>query len=130
MYVHHTTLVTKMCKDDTIVFYNTLFNSILSIQTMCPDMSAHVAGLGLFNRNSFFTFLHRFVVVRRHQLILDHMERLRARPRLHEVDPDCLNWTPALVCRSPSEELQAIAAQVTIGVKALFTSFSEGLYCW
>ncbi|KAA0717948.1 Histone acetyltransferase KAT6B [Triplophysa tibetana] len=47
----------------------------------------------------------------RHHLILEHMERLRARPRLHEVEPDCLSWTPALVCRSPSEELQAIAAQ-------------------
>ncbi|KTG31654.1 hypothetical protein cypCar_00003616 [Cyprinus carpio] len=53
----------------------------------------------------------RFVIIRRHQLIEEHVDRLRMKPRLHEVDPDCLSWTPVSVCRSPPGELKRAIAQ-------------------
>lgn len=37
------------------------------------------------------------VLVRREKLVSAHMARLHARPRLLEVDPDCLRWTPVIV---------------------------------
>jgi len=40
------------------------------------------------------------------------MDRLREKPRLHEVDPDCLRWTPVSVCKSPPGELKSAMAQV------------------
>lgn len=43
------------------------------------------------------TCLSRLVLVRREKLVLAHMARLHARPRLLEVDPDCLRWTPVIV---------------------------------
>lgn len=41
--------------------------------------------------------LSRLVLVRREKLVSTHMTRLHARPRLLEVDPDCLRWTPVIV---------------------------------
>lgn len=34
-------------------------------------------------------------MIRRERLIQRHMERLRAKPRQNEVDPDALRWTPS-----------------------------------
>lgn len=41
--------------------------------------------------------LSSLVLVRREKLVSAHMARLHARPRLLEVDPDCLRWTPVIV---------------------------------
>lgn len=46
---------------------------------------------------NFLSCLSRLVLVRREKLVSTHMARLRARPRLLEVDPDCLRWTPVIV---------------------------------
>lgn len=43
-----------------------------------------------------FVFV-RLVLVRREKLVSNHMARLKARPRLLEVDPECLRWTPVIV---------------------------------
>lgn len=74
---------------------------------MCPhDIATTLQQLNMIDFQD-----GRFVIMRRHQLIQDHMERLRAKPRLHEVDPDCLRWTPVFVCRSPSEVLLGTVTQ-------------------
>ncbi|XP_037997438.1 histone acetyltransferase KAT6B isoform X3 [Motacilla alba alba] len=39
----------------------------------------------------------RFVIIRREKLISSHMEKLKANPRVNEVDPESLRWTPLLV---------------------------------
>lgn len=35
--------------------------------------------------------------MRKEKLVTTHMSRLKARPRLLEVDPECLRWTPVIV---------------------------------
>uniref|UniRef100_A0A673MI18 histone acetyltransferase n=1 Tax=Sinocyclocheilus rhinocerous TaxID=307959 RepID=A0A673MI18_9TELE len=74
---------------------------------MCPhDIATTLQQLNMIDFQD-----GRFVIIRRHQLIEEHMDRLRMKPRLHEVDPDCLSWTPGSVCRSPPGELKRAIAQ-------------------
>lgn len=37
------------------------------------------------------------VLIRRDKLVINHMNRLKARPRQLDVDPECLRWTPVIV---------------------------------
>uniref|UniRef100_A0A8C1K5Y1 histone acetyltransferase n=1 Tax=Cyprinus carpio TaxID=7962 RepID=A0A8C1K5Y1_CYPCA len=75
---------------------------------MCPhDIATTLQQLNMIDFQD-----GRFVIIRRHQLIEEHVDRLRMKPRLHEVDPDCLSWTPVSVCRSPPGELKRAIAQV------------------
>ncbi|XP_048166515.1 histone acetyltransferase KAT6B isoform X2 [Corvus hawaiiensis] len=46
----------------------------------------------------------RFVIIRREKLILSHMEKLKANPRINEVDPESLRWTPLLVSNAAVSE--------------------------
>ncbi|KAM9816722.1 histone acetyltransferase KAT6B isoform 2-T2 [Neosynchiropus ocellatus] len=56
---------------------------------MCPhDIAATLQQLGMIDRRD-----SRIVLVRRERLIQRHMEKIRACPRLYEVDPDALGWT-------------------------------------
>ncbi|XP_016149695.1 histone acetyltransferase KAT6B isoform X3 [Sinocyclocheilus grahami] len=74
---------------------------------MCPhDIATTLQQLNMIDFQD-----GRFVIVQRHQLIEEHMDRLRMKPRLHEVEPDCLSWTPVSVCRSPPGELKSAIAQ-------------------
>ncbi|XP_016090455.1 histone acetyltransferase KAT6B-like isoform X2 [Sinocyclocheilus grahami] len=74
---------------------------------MCPhDIATTLQQLNMIDFQD-----GRFVIIQRHQLIEEHMDRLRMKPRLHEVDPDCLRWTPGSVCRSPPGELKRAIAQ-------------------
>ncbi|XP_059373510.1 histone acetyltransferase KAT6B-like isoform X2 [Carassius carassius] len=74
---------------------------------MCPhDIATALQQLNMIDFQD-----GRFIIIRRHQLIEEHMDRLRMKPRLHEVDPDCLSWTPVSVCRSPLGELKRAIAQ-------------------
>uniref|UniRef100_A0A9J8CMG6 histone acetyltransferase n=1 Tax=Cyprinus carpio carpio TaxID=630221 RepID=A0A9J8CMG6_CYPCA len=74
---------------------------------MCPhDIATTLQQLNMIDFQD-----GRFVIIRRHQLIEEHVDRLRMKPRLHEVDPDCLSWTPVSVCRSPPGELKRAIAQ-------------------
>ncbi|XP_052469029.1 histone acetyltransferase KAT6B isoform X2 [Carassius gibelio] len=74
---------------------------------MCPhDIATTLQQLNMIDFQD-----GRFIIIRRHQLIEEHMDRLRMKPRLHEVDPDCLSWTPVSVCRSPPGELKRAIAQ-------------------
>ncbi|XP_014067819.2 histone acetyltransferase KAT6B isoform X2 [Salmo salar] len=58
---------------------------------MCPhDIAATLQHLCMIDRQN-----GRFVVIRRERLIQRHMEKLRASPRLNQVDPDALHWTPS-----------------------------------
>ncbi|XP_016313107.1 histone acetyltransferase KAT6B [Sinocyclocheilus anshuiensis] len=75
--------------------------------SMCPhDIATTLQQLNMIDFQD-----GRFVIIRRHQLIEEHMDRLRMKPRLHEVEPDCLSWTPVSVCRSPPGELKSAIAQ-------------------
>ncbi|KTG39762.1 hypothetical protein cypCar_00001210 [Cyprinus carpio] len=74
---------------------------------MCPhDIATTLQQLNMIDFQD-----GRFVIIRRHQLIEEHMDRLRMKPRLHGVEPDCLSWTPVSVCRSPPGELKSAIAQ-------------------
>ncbi|XP_052007634.1 histone acetyltransferase KAT6B isoform X2 [Xyrauchen texanus] len=74
---------------------------------MCPhDIATTLQQLNMIDFQD-----GRFVIIQIHKMIQEHMERLRENPRLHEVDPDYLRWTPVSVCRSPSLELQRAGAQ-------------------
>lgn len=42
--------------------------------------------------------------MRREKLVANHMARLKAKPRLLEVDPDCLRWTPVIVTNTVVSE--------------------------
>ncbi|KAL7889868.1 hypothetical protein AOLI_G00021260 [Acnodon oligacanthus] len=66
---------------------------------MCPhDIATTLQQLNMIDVQN-----GRFVIVRKRHLIQRHMARLREKPRLYEVDPDCLVWTPGgSVCRNPS----------------------------
>uniref|UniRef100_A0A8C1X0J9 histone acetyltransferase n=1 Tax=Cyprinus carpio TaxID=7962 RepID=A0A8C1X0J9_CYPCA len=67
---------------------------------MCPhDIATTLQQLNMIDFQD-----GRFVIIRRHQLIEEHVDRLRMKPRLHEVDPDCLSWTPVSVCRKSSSD--------------------------
>ncbi|XP_070980663.1 histone acetyltransferase KAT6B isoform X6 [Oncorhynchus clarkii lewisi] len=58
---------------------------------MCPhDIAATLQHLCMIDRQD-----GRFVVIRRERLIQRHMEKLRASPRLNQVDPDALHWIPS-----------------------------------
>nr|XP_009669497.1 PREDICTED: histone acetyltransferase KAT6B isoform X3 [Struthio camelus australis] len=46
----------------------------------------------------------RFVIIRREKLISNHMEKLKANPRVNEVDPESLRWTPLLVSNAAVSE--------------------------
>ncbi|XP_052534172.1 histone acetyltransferase KAT6B isoform X2 [Tympanuchus pallidicinctus] len=46
----------------------------------------------------------RFVIIRREKLISSHMEKLKANPRVNEVDPESLRWTPLLVSNAAVSE--------------------------
>uniref|UniRef100_A0A673MM08 histone acetyltransferase n=1 Tax=Sinocyclocheilus rhinocerous TaxID=307959 RepID=A0A673MM08_9TELE len=84
---------------------------------MCPhDIATTLQQLNMIDFQD-----GRFVIIRRHQLIEEHMDRLRMKPRLHEVDPDCLSWTPGSVCRSPPGELKRAIAQVGLKVYSWFS---------
>nr|XP_015201839.1 PREDICTED: histone acetyltransferase KAT6B [Lepisosteus oculatus] len=59
---------------------------------MCPhDIATTLQHLNMIDQQD-----GRFVIVRREKVIQNHVERLRARPRLNEVDPECLRWTPVV----------------------------------
>jgi len=44
------------------------------------------------------------IILRREKLVATHMARLKAKPRLLEVDPDCLRWTPVIVTNTVASE--------------------------
>ncbi|KAK0145500.1 Histone acetyltransferase KAT6B [Merluccius polli] len=57
---------------------------------MCPhDIAATLQQLHMIDRQD-----GRIVLVRRERMIQRHAEQLRAHPRLNQVDPGALRWTP------------------------------------
>ncbi|KAK6301451.1 hypothetical protein J4Q44_G00275040 [Coregonus suidteri] len=67
---------------------------------MCPhDIAATLQNLRMIDRQD-----GRFVVIRRERLIQRHMAKLRASPRLNQVDRDALHWTPAVALNSVLSE--------------------------
>uniref|UniRef100_A0A8C1KTN9 Histone acetyltransferase n=1 Tax=Cyprinus carpio TaxID=7962 RepID=A0A8C1KTN9_CYPCA len=63
------------------------------ITGICPqDITATLLNLNMLEQRG-----DRVIILRREKLVASHMARLKARPRLLEVDPDCLRWTPVIV---------------------------------
>ncbi|XP_036402215.1 histone acetyltransferase KAT6B-like isoform X2 [Megalops cyprinoides] len=57
---------------------------------MCPhDIATTLQQLNMIDVQG-----GRFVIVRRDRLIQKHVERLKENPRVNEVDPTCLRWSP------------------------------------
>ncbi|KAM9476834.1 histone acetyltransferase KAT6B isoform 1-T2 [Clarias gariepinus] len=75
---------------------------------MCPhDIATTLQQLNMIDVQD-----GRFLIIRKHQTIQKHMSRLREKPRLYEVDPDFLVWTPAKsVYRKTSESHHRIRAE-------------------
>ncbi|XP_034450738.1 histone acetyltransferase KAT6A isoform X5 [Hippoglossus hippoglossus] len=60
---------------------------------ICPqDITTTLHSLNMLEQRG-----ERLVLVRRDKLVMNHMSRLKARPRQLEVDPECLRWTPVIV---------------------------------
>ncbi|XP_036381409.1 histone acetyltransferase KAT6B-like isoform X4 [Megalops cyprinoides] len=67
---------------------------------MCPhDIATTLQQLNMIDRQD-----GRFVIIRRDKLIQRHMERLKSHPRLNEVDPDCLRWSPVMAVNAVLSE--------------------------
>nr|XP_060625114.1 histone acetyltransferase KAT6B isoform X3 [Anolis sagrei ordinatus] len=60
---------------------------------MCPhDIATTLQHHRMIDRRE-----EKFVVIKREKLISSHMEKLKTNPRINEVDPESLRWTPLLV---------------------------------
>ncbi|XP_065407733.1 histone acetyltransferase KAT6B isoform X3 [Chrysemys picta bellii] len=67
---------------------------------MCPhDIATTLQQHSMIDRRE-----DRFVIIRREKLISNHMEKLKANPRVNEVDPESLRWTPLLVSNAAVSE--------------------------
>ncbi|XP_050965615.1 histone acetyltransferase KAT6A [Labeo rohita] len=67
---------------------------------ICPqDITATLLNLNMLEQRG-----ERVIVLRREKLVASHMARLKAKPRLLEVDPDCLRWTPVIVTNTVVSE--------------------------
>ncbi|XP_043912673.1 histone acetyltransferase KAT6B isoform X1 [Protopterus annectens] len=67
---------------------------------MCPhDIATTLQQLNMIDR-----WNDKFFIIRREKLILSHMEKVKANPRMNEVDPECLRWTPVVVSSAPVSE--------------------------
>lgn len=67
---------------------------------MCPhDIATTLQQLAMISKR-----MDRFVIIRREKLINSHIEKLKARPRRNEVDPECLRWTPIVVTNGAVSE--------------------------
>ncbi|XP_067395411.1 histone acetyltransferase KAT6B isoform X2 [Emydura macquarii macquarii] len=67
---------------------------------MCPhDIATTLQQHSMIDRRE-----DRFVIIRREKLISSHMEKLKANPRVNEVDPESLSWTPLLVSNAAVSE--------------------------
>ncbi|TSK22676.1 Histone acetyltransferase KAT6B [Bagarius yarrelli] len=75
---------------------------------MCPhDIATTLQQLNMIDVQD-----GRFVIIRKHQTIQKHMLRLKEKPRIYEVDPDCLVWTSAKkVYRKPSQSQHRMRAE-------------------
>nr|XP_057917472.1 histone acetyltransferase KAT6B isoform X1 [Doryrhamphus excisus]XP_057917473.1 histone acetyltransferase KAT6B isoform X1 [Doryrhamphus excisus]XP_057917474.1 histone acetyltransferase KAT6B isoform X1 [Doryrhamphus excisus] len=86
---------------------------------MCPhDIAATLQHLGMIDRQD-----GRVVLIRRERLIQRHVERLRAKPRQPEVDPDALHWT-----RSTS--LNAVLSEEEREAEMDAERLKEQASCW
>uniref|UniRef100_A0A6J0TW35 histone acetyltransferase n=1 Tax=Pogona vitticeps TaxID=103695 RepID=A0A6J0TW35_9SAUR len=60
---------------------------------MCPhDIATTLQQHSMIDRRE-----EKFTVIRREKLISGHMDKLKTNPRINEVDPESLRWTPLLV---------------------------------
>ncbi|KAK2911021.1 hypothetical protein Q8A67_003154 [Cirrhinus molitorella] len=67
---------------------------------ICPqDITATLLNLNMLEQRG-----ERVIILRREKLVASHMARLKAKPRLLEVDPDCLRWTPVIVTNTVVSE--------------------------
>lgn len=63
----------------------------------------------------------RFVVIRREKLISSHMEKLKTNPRINEVDPESLRWTPLLIPNAAvSEEEREAEKEVIVSTRQVW----------
>ncbi|CDQ81548.1 unnamed protein product [Oncorhynchus mykiss] len=70
------------------------------ITGICPqDITATLHHLNMLEQRG-----ERLVLVRKEKLVSTHMVRLTARPRLLEVDPDSLRWTPVIITNTVVSE--------------------------
>ncbi|KAM3912901.1 histone acetyltransferase KAT6B isoform 2-T2 [Leptodactylus fuscus] len=67
---------------------------------MCPhDIATTLQHLNMIDKRG-----DSFVIIRREKLIESYMLKVKSRPRINEVDPDCLRWTPVISNAAVSEE--------------------------
>nr|XP_056705109.1 histone acetyltransferase KAT6B [Euleptes europaea] len=67
---------------------------------MCPhDIATTLQQHSMMDRRE-----EKFVLIRREKLISSHMEKLKTSPRVNEVDPESLRWTPVLVPNAAASE--------------------------
>ncbi|KTG33999.1 hypothetical protein cypCar_00013434 [Cyprinus carpio] len=70
---------------------------------ICPqDITATLLNLNMLEQRG-----DRVIILRREKLVDSHMARLKTKPRLLEVDPDCLRWTPVIITNTVVSEGEA-----------------------
>ncbi|XP_037133926.1 histone acetyltransferase KAT6B isoform X3 [Syngnathus acus] len=86
---------------------------------MCPhDIAATLQHLGMIDRRG-----GRVVLIRKEGLIHGHVERLRAAPRRHQVDPDALRW-------SRSASLSAVLSEEEREAEMDAERLKQQASCW
>ncbi|XP_075697973.1 histone acetyltransferase KAT6B isoform X2 [Rhinoderma darwinii] len=72
---------------------------------MCPhDIATALQHLNMMDRRG-----DSFVIIRREKLMESYMLKVKSRPQINEVDPECLRWTPIISSNAAvSEEEQEV----------------------
>nr|XP_033797271.1 histone acetyltransferase KAT6B isoform X6 [Geotrypetes seraphini] len=86
---------------------------------MCPhDIATTLQQLSMIDRKE-----DKFVLIRREKLILSHMNKLKACPRINEVDSEGLRWAPVVVSNVAVSEEEREAEKEA-------ESLMEQANCW
>ncbi|XP_040291039.1 histone acetyltransferase KAT6B isoform X2 [Bufo bufo] len=78
---------------------------------MCPhDIATTLQHLNMIDKRG-----DSFVIIRRDKLMDNCMVKLKSQPRINEVDPDCLRWTPVISPNTAvSEEEQEVEKETEL----------------
>ncbi|XP_056387252.1 histone acetyltransferase KAT6B isoform X5 [Hyla sarda] len=78
---------------------------------MCPhDIATTLQHLNMIDKKG-----DSFVIIRRGKLMESYMSKVKSRPRVNEVDPDCLRWIPIISPNTAvSEEEQEVEKEMEL----------------
>uniref|UniRef100_A0A8C2TFL5 histone acetyltransferase n=1 Tax=Coturnix japonica TaxID=93934 RepID=A0A8C2TFL5_COTJA len=100
-----------------LAYWKSVILEYLNSTGMCPhDIATTLQQHSMIDKRE-----DRFVIIRREKLISSHMEKLKANPRINEVDPESLRWTPLLVSNAAVSEEEREAEKEVIAAPFLLS---------